>query len=521
MSPLLKMSRLLQAVLATSGHPVAVAPAPTSNASSVIEWTDCSPNPSTQLKCANLSVPLDWSKPNEQQISLGLGMIPAANASQRIGYLMMNPGGPSGAPIGPNGTGDLGLGVVGEYWRSSQLHQYFDIVGPDPRGVKLSSPLECDPELWNTAAHLSLYPQDEDSYNHLVNAWKAAGLSCAEKSGERLNHVDTASVAKDFEAIRLALDDEPMNFIGFSYGTQVGSQYAELYPDKIRAMVLDANLDHTQDEIYSLETESAGYEATLTSFFTWCARNSTCAFHTTPDFPTAFDNFITAANDNPIPALQCHNTSFRRYPCAPTASGYDILMALQVLLLFPSAPNGYGAPDFAATSQLLASAMLENDASVFATPNTTSAIATDYPYTAVICQDWNRTALSWPAYQLKMHMARVTAPHTRGQGEFWRLQARCMNWPAPVANPPHSIAPAFRSRTLQTPVLLVNAFWDPETAYPWAVSLQRQFGERNAVLLSRDGSGHTSWYHRGETHYAINEYLVGLKVPAPATVLQS
>jgi len=513
------MSRFLQAVLATSGHPIA--PAPASNAPSGIEWINCSPNPSTQLKCANFSVPLDWSKPNDQQINLALGMIPAASASRRIGYLMMNPGGPGGAPIGPNGTGHLGLGVNAEYWRSSQLHQYFDIVGPDPRGVGLSSPLECDPELWSTAARHPLYPQDEDSYNQLVNAWKAAGRSCAEKSGERLNHVDTASVAKDFEAIRLALDDEPMNFIGFSYGTQVGSQYAELYPDKIRAMVFDANLDHTQDEIYSLETESAGYEATLNSFFTWCARNSTCAFHSTPDFPTAFDNFITAANHNPIPALQCHNTSSRRYPCAPAASGYDILMVLQVLLCLPSTPNGYGFPGWAGTSQLLQTAILENDASLFAISNTTSPTAPDYPYTAVICQDWNRAALSWPDYQVKMRMARIIAPHTRGQGEFWGFQARCMNWPAPVVNPPHSIEPTFQNRTLKTPVLLVNAFWDPETAYPWAVSLQRQFGERNAVLLSRNGSGHTSWYHRGETHFAINEYLIELKVPEPATVLQS
>jgi hypothetical protein len=177
---------------------MAPAPAPANNPLSVIQWTDCSPNPSTQLKCANLSVPLDWSKPNSEQINLAIGMIPAANASQRIGYLMMNPGGPSGAPIQPNGTGDLGLSVNGEYWRSSQLHQYFDIVGPDPRGVSLSNALECDPEVWNTAMHLSLYPQDEVSYGQLVNAWKVAGRSCAEKSGERLNYVDTASVAKDF-----------------------------------------------------------------------------------------------------------------------------------------------------------------------------------------------------------------------------------------------------------------------------------------------------------------------------------
>lgn len=96
-----------------------------------------------------------------------------------------------------------------------------------------------------------------------------------------------------------------------------------------------------------------------------------------------------------------------------------------------------------------------------------------------------------------------------------------MDWPAPVVNPPHSIEPVFRDRKLKTPILLVNAFWDPETAYPWAVNLARQFGRENAVLLSRNGSGHTSWYYKGETHAVINEYLVGLKVPKPGTVLES
>jgi len=463
MAPSLNMTRFLIPVMASLAHLVVAAPTVAAGniTSSAIEWIDCSPNPSTQLRCANFSVPLDWSKPNGPQINLALGMIPAANASQRIGYLMTNPGGPSGADIGPNASGDLGLGVTGEFWRSSQLHQYFDIVGPDPRGVKSSSPLECDPELWTIAAQTSLFPQDENSYSQLVKAWEAAGRSCAEKSGEKLNHVDTASAARDFEAIRLALGDEPMNYLGFSYGTQLGLQYAELYPNKIRAMVLDAILDHTQAEIYALQTESSGYEDTLIKFFSWCSEDSSCALHHTRGLLTVFDNFITAANHNPIPAPQCTNISSPVYPCAPFASGYDILTVLQEGLLIPNAGSGLTAPGWAEVSSYLQVAMQKNDASVFATKNSTSSSATDvsdYPYTAIICQDWNRTNLSWPQFQSKMYMANAISPHTRGNGEFWRLQVRCMNWPAPVANSPHSIAPVFENLALKTLVLLVNAF---------------------------------------------------------------
>lgn len=448
-------------------------------------------------------------------------MIPAANTSQRIGYLLTNPGGPGIADIQLGGQGDLGDTVTGRYWRSTQLHQYFDIVGPDPRGVALSSPLECDPDLWNTASHISLFPNDESSYNELVNAWRAAGKSCAKMSGERLNHVDTASVAKDFEAIRIALGDEPMNYLGFSYGTQIGLQYAELYPHNIRAMALDSVLDHTQDEIYFLETESSGYEATLNQFFLWCAKNTSCAYHNTTDFPAKFDHYITAANNAPIPAPQCSNTSFQFYPCKSSVTGYDILAFLRTLLVSFNPENGLGIPSLVTTSYLLELAFAGHDASYFSLANTTSPISTDYPSTAVSCQDHLRSNISWSEFQTKMNMARIISPHTRGQGEFWQDQIRCQNWPAPVVNPPRSIAPAFRDLSLKIPVLLVNAFYDPETAYPYSVNVQREFGERNAVLLSRNGSGHTSWYFKGDTHFAINDYLIGLEVPQPATILQS
>ena len=118
----------------------------------------------------------------------------------------------------------------------------------------------------------------------------------------KAHHVDIASVEKYFEAIRLALSNEPINFLGFPYGTQLDSQYAELYRDEFRTMVMDANLDRIQDEIYSFVTESGGYKAALRQVFIWYSRNSSCAFHHKNAFPIVFDNFITAANRNPIPA---------------------------------------------------------------------------------------------------------------------------------------------------------------------------------------------------------------------------
>lgn len=76
-----------------------------------------------------------------------------------------------------------------------------------------------------------------------------------------------------------------------------------------------------------------------------------------------------------------------------------------------------------------------------------------------------------------------------------------------------------RSHTPQTPILMVTSFYNPSTSYAWAVNLQRQSGDENAVLLSRNGSGHTSSFQTGAVRDAIDDYLVHLKVPEPGTVL--
>ena len=99
---------------------------------------------------------------------------------------------------------------------TARLREYFDLVGLDPRGVGLSTPVKCDPEIWNEGG--SLFPKDQAAYDAMVAHNKAFGESCLENTGPLLAHLDTVSVARDLDAIRAALGDEKLNYLGLSYG---------------------------------------------------------------------------------------------------------------------------------------------------------------------------------------------------------------------------------------------------------------------------------------------------------------
>ena len=351
--------------------------------------------------------------------------------------------------------------------------------------------------------------------------WKAAGQSCLDLTGPLLGYIDTISAVKDYEAVRIALGGEPMNMIGQSYGAQFASQYAELFPRNIRAIVLDGVLDHSQTSpTYAWETESQGFELTLNQFFEWCERNSTCALHNETDIPAYFDRLIESANANPI-----FSQSGCDYgTCDFNTTGYDIEVVVQE---FTDYPNGeLGTPGFVGLAEAIRSTVEDPSKNPFA-EYAIGPFASDtsfiYSYTAIICVDWSFGAnTSFAQYRNTIETGKALSPHTLGAGEFWNLAARCQHWPVPTRNPPHQIATYQNSSyKLKTPILLVNAFYDPETNYAWAVNLQSEFGNDNAVLLSRNGSGHTSYFQPGAVSDAIDNYFIHLQVPEPGTVLEN
>lgn len=284
--------------------------------SPTIKWGDCPKEvlelaPGLEkLQCATHSVPLDWGHHHSggggggDKIELGMARLPATDPANRIGNLFINPGGPGGS--GVQLIGEIELGEYGYF--SEEIRARFDIIGIDPRGIGLSTPVKCDPDLWNK--RVSLFPDTEESYRNMVDHYAAVYDSCRKLTGPLIEHVDTINVAKDLEAVRVALDDEPMNWLGLSYGTQIGYQYAELFPHNIRSMILDGVLQRSQDESAALLTESTTYEATLKQFFEWCEGNSSCPLEG-QDVSKVWDTVAATAAKSPIPAPSCNDTTCR------------------------------------------------------------------------------------------------------------------------------------------------------------------------------------------------------------------
>jgi hypothetical protein len=176
-----------------------------------IAWSACEKSPQTQ--CGTLKVPIDWSKPSGATISLAVARRPAKNPQQRVGTLFFNPGGP--------GDGAAKYVADPEIFFSPTLIERFDLVGMDPRGIENSSQVRCTVPV--ITPETTLFPKTEQQFQQLLKHNREVGLNCLDKAGELVRHMDTVSVARDHEALRLALGENKINWLGVSYGTQVAA----------------------------------------------------------------------------------------------------------------------------------------------------------------------------------------------------------------------------------------------------------------------------------------------------------
>jgi pimeloyl-ACP methyl ester carboxylesterase len=475
--------------------PVVSIPISTNTSTSTISWSKCEGNFTPGLQCANLTVPVDWDAPEGSE-TFSLRMVrfprPSNTTAKRIGYLFVNPGGPGGSAVVM--VGDIAAGFTNV---SSDILNSFDIIGVDPRGVNLSNESDCDPDIWNE--RVSQFPKTREDYDRLVDKNKRLGESCLNRSGDIINHLDTISAAKDYEAVRAALG-EKMNWMGLSYGTQLGAQYAQLFPDNIRVMVLDGVLQHSQSESSNILIESTAYAAALVSFFKWAGTNDASPLKGR-DVEELWYSILKNATGTPIRAPGCHGS------CRSDVNEEEIRLNAQGFLISPSTESKTAF----ANALLKAS---EGDATAFSTPLAEEYNRAAYAGFTIGCQDWSSHASSFEDLQAKMRIGEVFAPLNKGASQSWTLQASCVGWPAPLANPPAKLNVQTKS-----PILMVNSIRDPSTSYTWAVGMLEEI--KDAVLLTRNGDGHTSWDLGGATTEVINRFLLTTELPAQGTVLDS
>lgn len=485
------------------------------NSTKTLDWGPCPsdvPLASARLQCAELQVPLNWSDPNGDSIMLGLTRVQANDTANRIGSLVINPGGP-GQPASTLIAGQaLGFPLFSE-----ALSSQFDIVGMDPRGVGLSTPVFCDPELWNT--RVSYFPTSEDEFEIMIKHNQAVWESCAKLTGPLLYNVDTLSVARDLEALRQALDEDGLNFLAISYGTQIAQTYGVLYPDKYRAMALDAIVSHNQSDTDLFVTEATAYESTLGRFAKWCNGNSTaCALHG-EDVEELFNQLVKNATSDPIPAPGCSSSLDAPKFCYQNVTGEEILFVTQQMLLFkePFPPESSG---WAGVSEALAAAAGGNGTALslaYANQNlATTNQSTQFSGQATSCLDFTQTIANFSDLQYRLELGSLVAPITRGASQTYSTQTECVNFGHVPTNPQTDMS-IHNNGSLA--ILLTQSKYDPSCSLVWAEGVRNDIEEDTLAL--RDGDGHTSYFLHGELAGIIDSYLVNLTVPKQNTIVKT
>jgi pimeloyl-ACP methyl ester carboxylesterase len=435
-----------------------------------------------------------------------LGMIrvlrrPANTTAERLGYLFINPGGP-----GSSTTGVIS-DIAGLPELSDEFLESFDFIGVDPRGVGMSNPVRCDASIYNE--HVSLFPKTQGEYDRMVDKYKRLGESCLKQTGDLVNHMDTISVAKDHEAVRIALGGEKLNWLGLSYGTQLGAQYAQLFPDNIRIMILDSMLQHSLSEASNVLIETTAYANELENFFNWAGANERSVLKGR-DVKQLWQDLISNATEKPLPVLDCATTY-----CQKDIDADEIRLNVQSFITDPSWQGrnilatylidaSGGSPKGLSTKLL---SLAQDDRTVV-------GLSSFYASLAVGCQDWSTGVSSFEEFQAKVRMAEEKVPLTRGASQTWVQQAACIGWPTPLNNPPKKL-----DVKTKEPIMIVGATGDPSTSYVWAVGMQEEI--QNHYLLTRNGSGHVSWGMNGETKDAMERFLLTKELPPPGTVYNS
>ena len=251
-----------------------------------ITWQPCDASGTTAFECAVASLPLDHSQPdNGELIDVALARLPASDQANKIGTIFLNPG-------GPGGSGVSFLLNAGPVLFNAEVREKFDLLGFDPRGIGASTPLVCFENFDQLIRYLDApgVPSLFDDIKIKQNADKHYAELCRKNAGEIKRFMATADVAQDMDLLRQAVGDEKLNFAGYSYGSYLGVTYANMFPNNIRALLVDGVLDpiawstgrggeqHHLPVTTRLKSDIGAMD-TLNEFFKLCdAGNDACVF---------------------------------------------------------------------------------------------------------------------------------------------------------------------------------------------------------------------------------------------------
>jgi pimeloyl-ACP methyl ester carboxylesterase len=317
------------------------------SAAPALSWRDCGGG----FECATAPVPLDYDDPHGPGIDIAVIRHPATDPAHRIGSLFFNPGGP----------GDAGTQALPPYYTyfPASVRARFDIVSFDPRGVGASTAVQCYPSLADEQQALAgtpaAFPVGRTEESDWIRVYAGFDRACAGRAAELLPHLSTANVARDMDLLRQDVGDERLSYLGVSYGTYLGATYANLFPGRVRALVLDGNIDPVAaatgygDQARQLAVtlrfgQDLGMARTLRAFLGLCgtADPSACAF--TAGSPSA----TRAKYTELLQRLRAHPVN-----AGGQAYTYDLTVGLVGEILYAVEPTPGGLPGWASLGTFL------------------------------------------------------------------------------------------------------------------------------------------------------------------------
>ncbi|MFF2043193.1 alpha/beta hydrolase [Kitasatospora sp. NPDC058170] len=492
---------------ATAPSPVTAstpAPAPTGEAAPALKpfygqqiaWAPCADAPAAGkadgpvVQCGTLKVPLDYANPAGDTMAVAVVRVLAAKQDQRVGSLLVNPGGPGGS----------GVNMVKNNPQQfdGPLHDRFDTVGFDPRGVGLTTPLNClddrTRDEWVTT--------DTPGTDH----GKVLADACQARFGTLLPFIGTRNTARDMDVLRAVLGDPKLNYLGLSYGTYLGSLYAEEFPDRVGRLVLDGAVDPALPLVEHNIAQYAAFERSLKAFAADCATKSVCPLGKDPaKAAEKLADFLDGLKAKPL----------------TTSSGRKLTASAAWTGMVDSL---YGDEQGWESLRNDIGWAMVRDKGDYLLARADSANRRDKEgrysgsvdaYTAIHCADGATEVPTGEALQAAYAGLAAKAPlFTRHDPNFALFDPDCRVWPFRSTEKAHPIA----SRSDAT-ILVVGSTGDTATPYASAESLAAELG--HAVLLTREGEGHTGYGHSACIRTAVHAYLVDGTVPAAGTRCQS
>lgn len=448
-----------------------------------LQWSDCEVKPKEDpalvagSKCATLQVPVDWNDPNGPTFGLAIARRTAKTPDARIGTLVFGPGGP----------GDSGVDRIrtGMSRFSDTLEDRFDIVSLDPRGIARSNPVVC------TAALLAKQPSpvitSRAEFDRTIRYNRELAKDCRANTGPLYDHIDTLQTVRDVDAIRAALGESRLSFHGSSYGTLLGQQYAERYPHRVRALVLESVFDHGDTTTADwLDAQAATVQDSFDEFVNWCAKTTSCSLHGR-DVRALWADLLVRAERGELPDPR---------QAAMKATPYSLTFGVFRMLYDPR---------WAGLADLLK--RLDVSQPPTGEPPVPTGLAAN-PL-APFCRDLSLPVRNYQEFAGHLRRLARNNPDMKITPTLMAV-SNCLGLPK-APNPQQDV-----QVRLKTPALLSNSLHDPATGYAGATSVARQLG-RHGVLLTYEGWGHGSYTTTPCVMQTIDDYLVALKVPARGT----